>query len=40
MEAQEIQTRKYSMFTVGTISFFILNTIAVITLVLTIVKHS
>jgi hypothetical protein len=40
MDSQEIQTRKYSMFTLGTISFFIINTVVVVSLVLAIMKNS
>jgi len=40
MDSQEIQTKKYAMFTLGTISFFIFNTVVVISLALAIMKNS
>ncbi len=40
MDAKDIQTKNYSMFTLATISFFIFNTIVVISLVFTIMKNS
>ena len=40
MNSKEIQTRNYSLFTVGTIGFFIFNTIIVVSMVLIMMSQS
>jgi len=40
MNTKEIQTRNYSLFTVGTIGFFIFNTIVVVSMVLIMMSQS
>jgi|GEM_PF-3632393 hypothetical protein len=40
MNTKELQSRNYSMFTLGTIGFFIVNTVVVVSLVFLMMNQS